>query len=438
MRHILISLLILMIMFGSFGYLYSAQEDFYSKASSKYKGTVLSLMCLSGVQNRAILKLADEFQKISGIKVNVVSTPYEPIPRGSTTMVAPLENLSLHDKIAKDFEKKTAKYDVILVDSLWIEEFSKNLVDLNTLFKKKEISDPKFNINDFHPTLLNSCKKGNSLYGIPFLGDAMVIFYREDLFKKGGVSFPKTWAEFNKIVSSLTKKPTYGISFPGAKKAELTNLFLDRYSSHLIKEDKASFNDENGIKALDMLKELIKYAQPNALEEDIQMAMERFRNGEAAIFEGWISYYPDITDMFMSQVKDKVKIALVPGGKPVIGGWVAGINSDSKNKEASFLLIQYLTNANGETKRAISLNFPTVARISTFKNKDVAKNLPFIEIIKTSLDKGITRPFLPDFYLSLNNILSEAIWSALKGEDSKSALDRAASKWDDILKKGRR
>lgn len=435
MRRVLSIFIILILIYTSLINLAYAQVDFYSKIGSKYKGAVLSVMCLSGVQNRAVLKLTDEFQKVTGIKVNVVSTPYEPIPRGSTTMMAPLENLSLHDKIAKDFEKKTAKYDVVIIDSLWIEEFSKNLVDLDSFFKKKDITDPKFNLKDFHPVLLNTCKVNNTLYGVPFTGDTMVLFYREDLFKKKGLSLPKTWEAFNKVVSSLHQDSIYGISFPGAKKPDLTTLFLDRYSSPLIKGNQASFNDENGIKALDMIKELIKYAQPNALEEDTQMAMERFRNGLAATFEGWISYYPDITDMFMSQVKDKVKIALIPGGKPVIGGWIASINNDSKNKEAAFLLIQYLTGPNGDTKRALSFRFPTVARISTFSNKEITKALPFIGIIKNSLDKGILRPSTQKFYLSLNNILSEAIWSALKGENSKSALDRAVSRWNEILKK---
>lgn len=427
--------LILISLILSFTNLAIAQVDFYSKLGPKYKGTVLTVICLSGVQNRAVLKLTDEFQKITRIKVNVVSTPYEPIPRGSTTMMAPLENLSLHDKIAKDFEKKTAKYDVVIIDSLWIEEFSKNLVPLDPFFTKRDIIDPKFNLKDFHPVLLNTCKVNNTLYGIPFTGDTMVLFYREDLFKGKGLSLPNTWEAFNKAVSSLYQNSTYGISLPGAKKPELTTLFLDRYSSPLIKGNQACFNEENGVKALDMLKELLKYAQPNALEEDIQMAMERFRNGLAATFEGWISYYPDITDMFMSQVRDKVKIALIPGGRPVIGGWIASINNDSKNKEASFLLIQYLTNPNGDTKRALSFRFPTVARISTFNNKEIIKALPFIKIIKNSLDKGILRPSTQKFYLSLNNILSEEIWSALKGKDSKSALDRAVLRWNEILKK---
>lgn len=433
MKRILALLITVFLLINS-GYVFS-QQDFYSKTGSKYKGKILTVMCLAGVQYRAVLKLAEEFQKLTGIKVSVVSTPYEPIPRGSTTMMAPLENLSLHDKIIKDFEKKTAKYDVVIIDSLWLEEFSKNLVNLDSLFKKKEISDPKFSLNDFHPVLLKNCRLGDSLYGVPFSGDSMVIFYREDLFKKKGLAPPKTWEEFNKILSILTEKPIYGISFPGAKKPDLTTLFLNRYALPLIKEGLASFNDNNGIKALDMLKEAIKYAQPSALEEDTQMAMERFRNGESAIFESWISYYPDVTDMFMSQVKDNVKIAPIPGGKSVIGGWIASINKDSKNQEAAFLLLQYLTNPNNDVKRALDFNFPTIARVSTFNNKDITKKLPFINIIKASLDKGILRPSIPEFYLSLNNILSEAIWSALKGEDSKSALDRAVSNWNKILKK---
>ncbi len=430
----IIVVLILVSLLINFNYAFG-QQDFYAKTGSKYKGVVLTVMCLAGVQYRAVLKLTDEFQKLTGIKVSVVSTPYEPIPRGSTTMMAPLENLSLHDKIAKDFEKRSAKYDLVIIDSLWLEEFSKNLIDLDILSKKKDISDPKFNLNDFHPTLLKNCKIGNSLYGVPFSGDSMVIFYREDLFKKKGFAPPKTWEEFSKIISALNEKPIYGISFPGAKKPDLTTLFLDRYASPLIKENTAVFNDESGVKALDMLKETIKYAQPSALEEDIQMAMERFRNGEAAVFESWISYYPDITDMFMSQIRDKVKIAPIPGGKAVIGGWIASINKDSKNQEAAFLLLQYLTNPNNDIRRALDFNFPTVARVSTFNNKDITRKLPFVNIIKSSLDKGTLRPSNPEFYLSLNDILSEAIWSALKGEGSKSALDRAVSNWNKILKK---
>ena len=435
MKRVLLSMITVFLLISLFTNLSFAQKDFYSTVEAKYKGTVLSLMCLSGAQNRAILKLTEEFQKFTGIKVNVVSTPYEPIPRGSTTGMAPLENLSLHDKIAKDFEKKTAKYDIVIIDSIWIEEFSKNLVDLNAFFKRKDITDPKFNLNDFHPVLLKGCKINSSIYGIPFSGDSTVIFYRGDLFKKGGFTPPKTWKDFNKIVASLTQKSIYGISFPGAKKPELATLFLDRYASPLIKENTAVFNDSNGVKALDMLKEIIKYAPPSALEEDTQMAMERFRNGETALFESWISYYPDVTDMFMSQVKDKVKIASIPEGKAVVGGWIAGINNDSKNKEPAFLLIQYLTNPTNDVKKALSFNFPTVARNATFINKDIVKRLPFINIMKNSLDKGILRPSVPTFYLSLNGMLSEAIWSALKGEDSKSSLDRAVSNWNKILKK---
>lgn len=310
---------------------------------SKKANNSLKVLMLDSSAAYATYALLADFRKKEGINVEIdilsLSELYEAI---------------------KD-EALLSKYDVFEVDEPWLPEFAETgmLSDLS-----KYISDNPNTIDGLIPGILDVyAKYDNKFYVLPYMYGTQILFYRKDIFEDiryqrmfydeyhTELKPPKTWVEYNAIAKFFTKKynpesPTfYGTTLGGRYYSGALCEFLPRkwaYGAKAFDENgDVVFNSKETVKALKNYCESYKYASPTSPEHWWGEQVEEFSQGEAAMMVLFMSHATDITDRTKSKVVGKIGYDIIPGRKPLLGGWSLGINANSNNKDQAFKFISW-------------------------------------------------------------------------------------------------
>ena len=168
---------------------------------------------------------------------------------------------------------------------------------------------------------------------IAFMQNAQNLFYRKDIFDKHGLKAPTTYAEMLTVAAAIkAKEPT--IEFPIAQTfakgwdsgTEFVNLFAG-YGGKMFKPGTAvpAFNDEAGVKAIELMKSMLPFMTPNALASNSDDVMNQFQQGKAAMGVLWASRAARMDDAAASKVVGKMEFVAAPsvvaGGKSATHMW---------------------------------------------------------------------------------------------------------------------
>ena len=170
---------------------------------------------------------------------------------------------------------------------------------------------------------------------IAMMVNAQHLMYRKDIFDEVGIEVPKTWDE---VIAAAEKiKESGKVEYPlgATMKAgwniaqDFNNMFLG-YGGQFVNDDNTpSINTEAGTKALEMLKKLTEYMDPEYLQSDSTYVQQQFQQGKIAMANLWASRAGAMDDEKESQVVGKVEMAAAPiameGGAPATTLWWDGI-----------------------------------------------------------------------------------------------------------------
>ena len=85
-------------------------------------------------------------------------------------------------------------------------------------------ADPDFRLEDYFENVLETCKRGDALYGIPLDFTPMVMYYNKTLFDAVGEPYPRegwTWDDFLETAKALTMLLAVPLTEPGDNQAAL-------------------------------------------------------------------------------------------------------------------------------------------------------------------------------------------------------------------------
>lgn len=415
--------------------------DYGLKPNKPYNGTKLNfLICCNTASQFASLidKTQKEFTAMTGIAVTWDNVPYN----------------GFQQKLLTEAVSGTGGFDnVAWVDS-WGPGIKQFLVPLNDRVKAANI-----NTDDFAPAHIKAASSddGKTLYGIPFRGHAQVLFYRKDIFQKLGLQPPTTWQELDKVSQTLKEKnpATSPISAHYGINAG-QNIFL--WLNHLWgnggdvfdQGNKPVFNSPAAVEATTAYLDLLKkgYSSANSVTFNEGEAGTQFSSGKAAMFAAWSWYYGNFTNPknVAPEVLNNIGVVPAPSwtGKPPITYsqiWPVGISKFSKNQDAAWEYLQWLTSARIEKRVALDKSKPEFDNVVTVHNSnlqdaDVNKvhqglqNTMF-SVLKTAR----TQPLLPE-WPQIESILEVAINNMASGKPVQATLDQAQKDVDAIMKKG--
>ncbi|HET7839158.1 MAG TPA: extracellular solute-binding protein, partial [Rectinemataceae bacterium] len=352
----------------------------------------------------------------------------------------------LYQKSVIDLRSGTGTYDLILIDDPKALQFQMAgwLADLGDMYRKAgRAVDP-----DFIPSLANLCRlpnnPGGKLYGLPFVGNVSLFAYRADLYKKYALPDPKTWSDVLVAAKKISESEegTNGVTFRGVKGNPIVTVFLPVFWAFggelLDAKGQPTVNSPEGVKALSYFLELAKYAPKGVAMNNTAQVRDALLAGTAGIApEVWPAWLGNMDDPKLSKVAGKVRVMKHPGevkqSAPMIGIWHIAMPAATRNKDAAFAFLDFVTSRETQKLMAIKAGLPP-SRSSVYDDAEVLKLRPWYPAVRDALVNGKARP-RTQVWGEIENVLGDYLQMALIGDlKPEAALNEANAKLVQVLK----
>lgn len=167
---------------------------------------------------------------------------------------------------------------------------------------------------------------GGEVMAVAFMANAQHLVYREDILAEAGIEVPTTYEEMLAAAETLrssgaVQNPIGGPYAAGWNLAqEFNNMFLG-YGGQFFEAGTANptVNSEAGVKALEMMKALSAYMNPDFLTHDSNATSAEWKAGNVAMMHMWgsrVGPLRDTADGGLAEVADNTAIA----GPLTVGG----------------------------------------------------------------------------------------------------------------------
>ncbi len=442
------------------------EMSWWAKAAEPYKGVTIKGISESTPPSKYMQQvLAPAFEKETGIKVEFEVTSWD----------------QMYDKEIKDMESGTGIYDFVYIEQDIIYAYLARdfLVDLtNFMDEHPELVYADLDLDDFTSFIDYFKDDQGHIYGLPFEAFLKVYLYRKDLFgdpevqaafkeKYGWDLRPATnFDEYAQIAEFFTEwgqekglelwgTTVQAGSHPAAfyEMAEtiwpswgVYNWGINMETWKATTANGGSLDSDKAKAALGFWVGMLKYAPPEATSSTWDEVAATFAAGRAA--QGWV--YGEnaawiATDETRSKVVGNVGVALPPtapgvmeeaeAGKGYIGyydGGALGIPHSSKNKEAAWLFLQWVSRKDFQGDFAAAA--ARIVRKSTFDDPKVKELDPKVDGYFTLMkEKGYLFAGAPPFpfHAQIREVILPYVLKAISGEMTpEDALDAAAQDVD--------
>ena len=413
----------------------------------QFQGTSLNLFFVKHPWQSAIEPLLPQFEKLTGIKLNVTTAAEE----------------AFWNKSSLGLASTKPPFDVFFL-SMGINGYTAYannwLAQLNQQISNPKLTDAAWYQYDdissaaaaaFHLPDPSSPK----IYGIPMSEEVYMFFYRKDLFQQSGIDPDsiKTIQQWNEALDKL-QLPTgvYKASIRGGGLGildELNGMVMNCWGKAPYLKDRFVYFDESWKPRFtnDKVKQgfgewadLMKRSAPGVTSFDWYEATTQFAQGKAATFGPDASLFASIfVDPKQSVVTDKLGFKALPACSPEGAGtamwsWGLSVPERSDKKDAAWLFVEWATSP--WVTEQVSLQTLSSPRNSTWADPTYQAKLPpgFGKAVGDSL--AIAQPSI--MYLTaadqvIQNML-DAVQGIYQGTPTDSAMQTLNDKATNIVK----
>ena len=393
----------------------------------------LKVSTIVGINGLIATTLKEAFEKaFPNIKLEITQHPWEEVTEIQLT----------------DMAAHTASYDVVTTFNSALAPYAKpgHIYPIDEFIKKYKGTefDLADQLNDLAPKLLEACMYDGKVYGMPQNWWTFVLYYRKDLVQQKGLELPKTFLDIPNFAAGLTGGGRYGWAETGLRGGAGCNTYtwynyLWSFGGDILDKDyKPIFNSAEGVEALKLYVDLLKYASPEVMSLGCDQNTSLMQQDKIAAGIHDSDQMGFLQDPKASTVVDKFGMHLMPsqaGRTAMLGYWQITINADTPYKDEAYKYIQFMTRP--ESVRAWVDLGQAPPLMSLLKDPElIAKHpeLPFGVLLDT-LEDVKSVPKIPE-YIEIEDRISVAIADAMmKKKTPKEALDWAASEVEAILKK---
>jgi multiple sugar transport system substrate-binding protein len=337
-----------------------------------------------------------------------------------------------YQQLTQRFIAGSSTPDVATADVIWPATFAKS----NWIMPLERFNPDS---SKFFPGQVAAGKYNGKLYAIPWFINAEGIYYRKDLT----TSPPKSAEELTAAAKAAMSKNSsikVGLAYEGAKYEGAVTAFLDFAGGFGGSLDLDRINSPENVKALTYMRDVIytDKISPQSVtswqESDVQQA---YLGGQAAFAMNW-PYIFSLAEASGSSLKGKTGWIPFPAGsntpKAALGGDALVINAKSKNADAAWKFIQFLSNDSAQIDRAVSAGDPPA--VQSAYNSTLYSKAPYYEQEKAVFDVATPRPVTP-LYPRISQVLQTEINAALSNQESpENALAAAQSQIKSITSGG--
>jgi len=376
--------------------------------------------------------------------INVVTTRYPATEFYASAMKSALPNVPVEVSLMPQdktielsvlaLSQNSNAYDVVWGNAETIQRYAKNnwLEPLDDLWAKYKA---QFKLDDIPESLLSAYRYQGKLYGLPFNTNVMMFFYRADIFKEKGLSPPKTFDEYLQLAERLNSGGMSGtVACLKPVDAALNEMhwYMNAFDQPWFDNRlKPVFNGSNGVRAVNTLKAITKFAPPGFTGAANDECTVYLQQNLAAMGLQWATRAGAMDDPQRSRVVGKIDWTSPPGGgqRVVIEGFAISRFS-SKDKDLVFRVLATATNEENMRKAGGMILPPRTSILSDPALQGKYRHWP---AARQSL--GVARPYpaVPEFLEageSITRLINQAVTGAKTPQD---ALDTAAKETEELL-----
>jgi len=395
----------------------------------KEKACAETITVLMGIDaaGKTMGKMAADFEKESGIKVNLIEVEWD----------------SMVNKQAVALAANEPTYDVVDCGSFMLPEYvpGGKYADISDYFTPEEKAR-------FMEGMVEAVTLNGKTYAVPLMASWTIMFYNAEMFQKAGLDPnkpPLTWDDLLTYGKKLQSADTYAYTDSLGPGEYVTTAFF-RWS----KSAGAKISEWQGGKlkwlldspeclaAVQFLQKMMKEGtmDPGSPTYYQQQIADLFGKGHAAMFVNWDMMQLAFKDPAQTPYAGKIKAATMPGAKPGLSGSIEGheymaVPSPSLHKDAAKKFMKYVTSASNQKIRAIESGQTPVLK-ELFNDPDVKKVIP-LDVIFQSSKNCYYRPAIPE-YTQCSDIISTEVQNVLvNNKDAKQALIDANNKCNALL-----
>jgi multiple sugar transport system substrate-binding protein len=423
-------------------------------AKEKCAGKEINVVWESGLQPQDPLTFAPQWDKLTGMKTNVVEMAY----------------VDLYTKQMQDAVAGGGAYDVITIAPAWLIDFvNANVVEplnpyIDQYMNKADLEDylPVYGAEGYG-------RLGDTWYGFPDDGDVFVQYYRKDIYEdeklkadfkaKYGYDLApaKTYQQFIDNCAFITEKlgpDVYGCAYQHAE-GQAFDWFMGPFSGsggQWFDPDtmKATVNSDIGVKVLADMVTATKSMPPGVQKWGFMEILSAWMDGKVATIITWppIGRWSEGVGLMTEQlswvppskVVGKVGYAPEPGGRSILAGnFALGVSPTSENKECAYLFIQWMNSPQVSLQRVMlpyALRDPF--RNSHYSSPGYRAAWPaagqYLDTLDAAGMAGQYELGIPGAR-EYAEAVDQAVTAAYAGTDPKAALDEAAKKFDEITER---
>jgi multiple sugar transport system substrate-binding protein len=395
-----------------------------------------------------------------------------PLWQGLTGMAVNVVELPHPDQYSKPIAEHIANsgaYDVLDIEPAWIPGMANGgaIVPIDDYVEKYM---NKADLDDYHPLYKNITLYKGKRWGVFDDGDMLCLYYRADIFgdpklqaayqKKFNKPFavPKTWDDYTETAQFVTDQlapNVYGAAhFRKAGSPGNQFSFLQQFRANGGKffdaEMKAQLASPAGLTTLKQMIAQNAASLPGNNDLDAVAQWTAWLQGKVAMIYSWpptgriSSNYAQrdkaINFIPKSEIVGKVGYAVMPGGNgEMASGYVRALAAGSKNEEAAYLFMQWVTAPPLSLVRTMlpyTLRDPY--RMSTYRSAQYRALWPaakdYLSNLAEAANTGVVDMIMPgwqDYALSIDRLCT-AVWG---GQDPEAALKKADAEWDATTKR---
>ncbi len=363
----------------------------------------------------ALKAIAPGFTKKTGVAVTFVELPYN----------------QLAAKVLLASKNSSQAYDLIQFDSPMLASLAAGgaLSDIGT----KVTSSAAYDHTDFPAPVQEYAKYHGTTYAVPLSTEPYVLWYRTDLFRKLGLSAPRTWDEYLANARKL-KAAGYSGSDSGFGSQIGAYYWLEAiYASGgtLLQSGtcRSALRAPQAVAATKAYLDALPYTPATAVNGGGNEMTTAFVQSDVGQEINATGYYSIMADPKQSKVAGKFAAALPPGltsdrQTTLLFGWLIGVGRQSKGQQTAWQFLEYALGKGGSSA-LIGHGAPPPARTSLLGDASAKSSLPYLPTLVAAGKVGQHLPYITEMPQIISTLSADLSKAATKHQ-SADALTTAA------------
>lgn len=311
----------------------------------------------------------------------------------------------LHTEIIRESLNHKGAYDIVMVDSSWVEECLAEGALANLTSIGYELDD------DIIPATTTICVHDGKTYLVPYYGNVTVMLYNRTVAESLGYGEDdfQTMEDIMEFCRSSRSSGNGGFVARGDTDNNVVVDFLPvlrAFGGWVVDEKNKPTVDTPEFKAaLEYYMELLETGGMMPKDELIKS----IEGGNETVAVGWPGWYAaDSVNSDYCAFPGMASSGAESFNSNIYGIWTLGIPANCKYKSSAVLLLEYLMDPEVQKSTIQAGGVP--CRYSCLTDPEMVASNPHLEVICAALENGIYRPSTrkwPEFYAILGKRMND-------------------------------